>query len=301
MFRTATEAREALAEHFEEAEPGVVEAFVAALRPAVAFETDEEEGSCVLGFLPPLPEGIRWPERSEAVGRRVLAEHPKAGDGIYATRAFPMQFVGTFDCAEIAALTDEPLPAEGALLFFYDLTLGPWLDGPDVCRVLHIQEDGEFRPEPPAFAEAVEAERKLALERPDEFGLGRERLLELVPVFVHPIEGLRPVPALVLPPPGAPEASPALDDGDGWEAHGVAKDETPFDTGLHMLGPPMPEQDDPRLGLEGGAAAWVLLLQVGVAEWTGDDLMEGAVSFLIRREELAAARFDRVHAVYQQT
>ncbi len=56
-----------------------------------------------------------------------------------------------------------------------------------------------------------------------------------------------------------------------------------------------------RAGIMVQARDWVLLLQVGLADWMQDDLVEGTVYYVIRRPDLAERRFDRVVAVYQQT
>lgn len=90
-----------------------------------------------------------------------------------------------------------------------------------------------------------------------------------------------------------------------------------------LLGSPLPEQGDPRYEaevvarfgvqhldaatrkarwpeIEAGAHDWRLLLQIDVADFM-QAREEGTVYFLIRSEDLAARRFDRVVAVYQQT
>jgi len=98
---------------------------------------------------------------------------------------------------------------------------------------------------------------------------------------------------------------------DGWKRH-------------QLLGSPLPEQDDPRyqavIATEYGqefldrdtwqrergnimerAHGWRLLLQVDLADWSAGAFGEGTMYFLIRSADLAARRFDRVVAVYQQT
>ncbi len=56
-----------------------------------------------------------------------------------------------------------------------------------------------------------------------------------------------------------------------------------------------------RAGIMAQARDWVLLLQVGLADWMQDDLVDGTVYYVICRPDLAERRFDRVVAVYQQT
>ncbi|MFD1703844.1 DUF1963 domain-containing protein [Methylopila henanensis] len=91
-----------------------------------------------------------------------------------------------------------------------------------------------------------------------------------------------------------------------------------------LLGSPQPEQDDPRYDavvvtrfgvqhldreerrrrreeIEREARGWALLLQIDVKDWMRSEFADGAVYFLIRKDDLAARRFDRTVAVYQQT
>ncbi len=91
-----------------------------------------------------------------------------------------------------------------------------------------------------------------------------------------------------------------------------------------MLGPPLPEQDDPRyeavtctefgaqhLSREAwqqnwpmiakAAADWQLLLQLDLSGYLQQQLTEGTAYFLIRNTDLAARAFHKAVAVYQQT
>lgn len=91
----------------------------------------------------------------------------------------------------------------------------------------------------------------------------------------------------------------------------------------HMLGTPLPEQDDPRLdaatlhllgkqfagedwtthkdSLFAEAQNWELLLEITFADWLQSGNFEGTIYFLIRKEDLADRRFERAIAVFQQT
>lgn len=91
-----------------------------------------------------------------------------------------------------------------------------------------------------------------------------------------------------------------------------------------LLGSPSAEQDDPRYDavvadrfgkpflsseewqanrdkIMAGAADWRLLLQIDLADYLQDKMTEGTVYFLIKKDDLAARRFDDVLAIYQQT
>lgn len=92
---------------------------------------------------------------------------------------------------------------------------------------------------------------------------------------------------------------------------------------LRLLSSGLPEQDDPRLDavildrfgaqhldravwdeqkdkIIAAAAEWQVLAQVDISAWMGSRA-EGQVYYLIRPEDLAAQRFDRVICVYQQS
>ena len=86
-----------------------------------------------------------------------------------------------------------------------------------------------------------------------------------------------------------------------------------------LMGPPEPEQDDPRYGalpesdlppypwneaqthqMALKATAWQMLLQVSMADLS-QVATEGTVYFIIHKDDLAKRDFSRVTAVYQQT
>lgn len=116
-------------------------------------------------------------------------------------------------------------------------------------------------------------------------------------------------------PPGNDD--PALDAfmespvSDGWEdefgmfamEYGVFI--TPEWRHHQLLGAPQQEQYDPRedmdLQPDDEMSRWRLLLQLSLSHWQAEEFGEGSVYFLIRTDDLAHLRFDRVQAVYQQT
>jgi uncharacterized protein YwqG len=86
-----------------------------------------------------------------------------------------------------------------------------------------------------------------------------------------------------------------------------------------FLGPPAPEQSDPRFGaipqserppypwndeqtaaMTRKAAEWLLLLQVSVADLSQQQT-EGALYFMLRKDDLARADFSRAIVCRQQT
>ena len=233
-----------------------------------------------------------------------------------------------------------PLPDEGRLLFFYDMMTGPFETGARSARVVWDRTPvDELRPmEVPADLLRAHDERKATdLASAKEFGYeieddaGSSYLTEPIP--------REPTVKLVLPSRQSLEwEASGLDalfesdpDGDIEYAFETAFDEiTPSSVDAvapyqhRMLGTPLPEQDDPRFTaamfeLTGGeqypdgdayerfgaamrenAPNWVVLFQLGVSDWMGERT-EGTIYYLIRRDDLAERRFDRVIAEYQQT
>jgi hypothetical protein len=116
----AREAREEIeAAARERLTPEAAQAVVADLRPAIALEV---EGDGVdagrYGGLPPLPDGVPWPEYDGA----------------------PMTLLVQLDCAALAPLLggEWTLPRAGRLLFFYEETF--FAEPDDGCRVLHVPD-----------------------------------------------------------------------------------------------------------------------------------------------------------------
>ena len=69
-----------------------------------------------------------------------------------------------------------------------------------------------------------------------------------------------------------------------------------------LLGAPQSEQSDPGDYMEvDDPEDWRLLLQFSIPGWDAAEDGEGTVYFLINTDDLAARRFDRVQAIYQQT
>jgi hypothetical protein len=141
-------------------------------------------------------------------------------------------------------------------------------------------------------------------------------------------------PILALPGPMCCEAlvdealSARLDEEDFAEAYrfAAAMDEGFFkreDRGANrqrLLGAPDPEQDDPRYNALDPAELppypwspeasrdaarraldWRLLLQLDLGDLSQQSLTEGAVYFVIAKDDLAQREFSRVRAYYQQT
>jgi hypothetical protein len=344
VFSTAHEARKALEETFGS---GMAETIATALMPAIVLKPLAEAGAAVpgatrIGGTPDLPNGFSWPIRTvpanadEIVGRGGPTHAPHLRKHL--ERELPLEFVAQVDLAEAARLgpAAAPLPGEGRLLFFYDGAVAPWHNGPETCRVIWDRTPIaglERKPRPDALTalgeEYVKQWNQTAQKRgwppakPDDvpyWGPAQPARLEVRLRLPHPhsVEAQENAPLMA-----------ALEDEDTADAYYEIfsvywdkKGDVP--TRQQSLGPPLPEQDDPRyqavtvtefgaqhLSREAwqrnrpmvvkAAAGWQLLLQLDLSGYLQQELTEGTAYFLIRNTDLAARAFDKAVAVYQQT
>lgn len=287
MFDSLEQAREAATEfiadeHLDEAmkvlRPGI------GLRPT-APDSPSVVGGSRLGGEPDLPGGIDWPR-------------PELG-------SLPYAFICQIDCTEAHALGElaADLPDHGRILVFYDVQLGE--DG-DAARAAHVLWDD------------TAADQLHTATMPDDLaeaaahgtGGGDGYPPDCYHSEARPLTLFRGVT-----PPGNDD--PVLDAfmespvSDGWEDEfGMFAMEcgvfiTPDWRHHQLLGAPQQEQYDPREDMElqpdDTVCDWRLLLQLSLPDWQAEDFGEGSVYFLIRTDDLAHRRFDRVQAVYQQT
>lgn len=311
------------------------------LRPAIGFEPggEAELGGTRFGGTPDLPPGTDWPVRPALPDAGDVAERGGSRHDLhirrYADMDLPYMFFGQVDLASLTgAQPDTPLPREGRLLFFYDYTIGPWDTAPRMAAVIHDASDAAAlvpAERPQAFAAMEVRDRADALSDPNPYGLAREELLDGLMAYVFDARSQRPVVLWQLPHPQAFEHDEAvtrrieeLDDEYETES---AYDELQDDwneRGPLMLSVPRPEQSDPRYDavfaddadltarweasetveelvpeVAAKAADHVVLLEAPIAFVTGDG--EGTVTFVIRRDALAARDFSAVLPVYQQT
>lgn len=351
MFDTPADAQAQLAQHFSRPQ---VEMVVEALEPALVFRPIQKDegslGGTRIGGTPDLPPGLAWPRRAKPADMEAIAKRGNAEAGEAMRRHFrkelPYAFFAQVDLGEARGqgASADALPEQGRLLFFYDLSAGPWDNGTDSTRVIWDESPRASlaaQALPPALAGAAEEHRaeiarvnrqfKLPVPKP---GSGTPYGGPARPMSLHAT--LRPpaVESLEL------EAKPALKAAlaprtDGQESFRDAYQDLfsrAFDSHYgaanagrrnQLLGSPLPEQSDPRFEaevvsrfgvqhldrdelaahraeIEAGQRTWRLLLQIDVGDFLQED-GEGTVYFLIRDADLAARRFDRVVAVYQQT
>lgn len=284
-------------------------------------------GATRLGGAPDLPRGTAWPLRPVPPDAAQRAEEMKQHfDWIarHIVRELPFEFLAQIDLAEAARYPDHArgLPAEGRLLFFWDGVFGLHTAGPAACRVIwDASPIGNLeRLAIPSLLEELEVAY-------DPSGRFRKP-------YVYPVRAMRLAPIVHLPDRHAAEfqVDPALqqlgDREDHEESYALltALDEGQFATDgrgarrQRFLGSPSPEQDDPRFDavVANGfspprwdkqqlaeasrlALEWQLLLQLDLGDLSQQDLTEGTVYFLIRKQDLGSRDFSAVYAVYQQT
>lgn len=282
MFDTPADAQTQLAQDFSRPQ---VEMVVEALMPALAFRPRPNGGAGLggtrIGGTLDLPPGLAWPRRAkpadiEAIAARGNAE---AGEEMrrHLRKELPYAFFAQVDLGEARERTRgqgtlaDALPGHGRLLFFYDLSAGPWDNGSESARVIWDESPREglaAQALPPDLAAAAEEHRaeiarvnrefKLPLPKPDSgtpYG-GPAR-----PMSLHVI--LRPpaIESLEM------EARPALKSALGLHSNGENRFRDSYQALFsrafdryygaanpgrrhQLLGSPLPEQSDPRFEAE---------------------------------------------------
>lgn len=288
----------------------------------------QSPGRTRFGGGPDLPDGTPWPIRpAPPDAERAAADLQQHFEWIakHIVRDLPFEFLAGIDLAEAAAFPAHAsgLPENGRLLFFWDGVVGLMRSDPSVCRVIwdRTPADGLRRAPIPPLLHELEAAY-------DPEGRFKKP-------YIYPDRPMRLEAILTLPDRHTADMvanAPlnALTDDLRYEdsyTRLTAMDEGQFTTDglrgsrLHrFLGPPIPDQDDPRFDaiVQNGfppppwkgaqlaeastrAIDWQLLLQLNLGDLSGQDLTEGMVYFLIRKTDLEERDFSRVHAVYQQT
>lgn len=285
MFDTPADAQAQLAQYFSRPQ---VEMIVGALVPTLVFRPlprdkagDEQGlGGTRIGGTPDLPPGLAWPRRTNPADGEAIAGRDNAEAGEEMRRHFrkelPYAFFAQVDLGEAArqargqSTPAAALPGQGRLLFFYDLTAGPWDNGTGSARVIWDESPREslaVQAMPPDLATAAEAHRaeiakvnrefKLPLPKPDSgtpYG-GPTRPMRLHATLRPPaIESLEMDAATAL------KAALARDDDEaGFRDAYQDLFAKAFDSYYgasnagrrnQLLGSPLPEQSDPRFEAE---------------------------------------------------
>lgn len=277
------------------------------VRNAIRLSVPEGDGPVVgrFGGVPDVPPDFVWP---------VFETDSFVDDEV---KKRPLSFLAQFDCAALAPLdTEGMLPHDGLLSFFYELESQRWgfdpkdagcarvywfsdkgvlapaefpAAMPDYCRLPVLPFRGRRQPEYPAYEEFA------AL--PDLLGPCHGTGQSPWEVF----GGLRSVQ------PGYQEAQPPWHRLLGWPdiiqncmAQECALISRGYYTGSGF-------QDIPETVLRETETAflddWRLLFQMDSGIRTGDFCLDfgdsGSIYFYIRRDDLAARRFDRVWLILQ--
>lgn len=342
---------------------GFADAVAALMLPVLVLlnSPDSTDHLSFIGGAPVMAVEIEWPAAS-VVRNAAPDQHAESyGDEVqtHIEQNLPLGFIAQFD---LAGTPISDLPSEGRLLFFYDAITGPYESGTRFAKVIWDTSDApQLRAIPDALRTAETAyiaatkEALANFEMPviteetrdilrssgmtdaeiDEIANAPAPDLDNEPItapFIGPKKSVTLGQGWVLPAAnlhefetGAPELHQLyFGDTDAGYTFQEAYEELTYETtGLHLLGTPLPEQDDPRLtaaklalfgqqffdgdwarekeNIQQEAQNWQLLFEFAMATWLQDGNYEGTVYFLIHKDDLAARRFDKAIGVYQQT
>lgn len=333
MFTPAS-LREVLVQH--EVPASDLDVLLGAARPAIRLlttpEPDESHirvGATKIGGRPDLPPDLDWPVRppyadapqraaryrepvewawlDEAGRADVRAANERRTQAV--SRAMPLGFVAQLDFAELAAAgaTDLDLPSSGHLWLFYDLAETPWGYDPAEREgfAVRFEETGAVdlaRRDPPP---------ELALLTADAAGIPAQRV-ELTATLTTIEPHILDWDAVLASEAGREayeEARWDWIDEPGWSAHRVGgwpsmiQGDMATEAALVTAGFYCGNGDAGRrpeaAPVRATADQWVLLLQVASdddgASW-GDS---GMLYLWIRRDDLAARRFEKAHLILQ--
>ena len=215
------------------------------------------------GGAPDVPADFVWPSYT-------LTDCCPESD---AGKIQPLSFIAQFDCTALAALDkDGLLPKSGLLSIFYDAKYQPWADDGEGVRVFWFED------------------------------------ISALQTTVVPPEALL-LPALDI----QLTAEPSLPDWETFaELHPDAEDCDQFEEDLVLLGVETPDECSKLLGWpdsiqssvfeECGDGDWVLLMQLDSVTDGDFELLFGdcgRIYLCIRREELAARRFENIRLILQ--
>ncbi|KQQ12101.1 hypothetical protein ASF53_15710 [Methylobacterium sp. Leaf123] len=285
MFDTPADAQAQLAQHFLRPQ---VEMVVGALVPTLVFRPRTAEkgslGGTRIGGTPDLPPGLTWPRRAKPADIEAIAKRGNAEAGEEMRRHFrkelPYAFFAQVDLGEARGQAKglasgeggaAALPGHGRLLFFYDLSAGPWDNGTESARVFWDDSPREgLTPQtmPADLAAAADAHRAEITKSNRQFdlplpkpGSGTPYGGPARPMSLHAT--LRPpaIESLEMDAQPALKAALALrtDGEEGFRDayqdlfsqafdryHGAAN----AGRRNQLLGSPLPEQSDPRVEAE---------------------------------------------------
>lgn len=277
-------------------------------RPCVTLQSGPGDaeiplGASKLGGWPDLANNTPWPVR-EAYR---YDNHRWLSDSDIARRraSAPLAFIAQFDLAEIGRADSAglPLPGEGRLLVFYDREVEPWgfdpNDGPGLRVIWDTAPIEELeRTAPPAALVEQNASAK-------------EARFDLAAGFTLPPADDIGVQNLTLPEAAIESYIDVYCEGSGRVQHQIggwpAQIQNPMELECQLVtngiycGTPEGFPTERAAALSAGAKDWMLLLQIDSDEVNSTILWGdcGRLYVWIRRQDLAARRFDRAWAILQ--
>lgn len=277
MFDSPSDARLALQAYFDTPR---VEMLVEALVPSLVFEIAPGKrvvlGDTKFGGRPDLPAGTAWPRPPAPADPEEIAKRGNAEAGAemrrHLAQGLPYTFIAQIDLADAAKLGSvaSPLPADGRLLFFYDLAVGPWETGRRPAKVIWDRAPNDKLATlamPEDLVQAAEKARRDAAENRVKYKLPEPSQPE-GSNYDAPERAMTLRAGLSLPDPSAIEmeasaklyaaysASNGTQSGKNGQSFEDAYGEALTAGGKlkptgrwhrqQLLGSPQPEQDDPR-------------------------------------------------------
>ena len=244
-------------------------------------------GASKLGGLPDVPTGFVWPRFQGTDHNGAQYDHP-------------LSFMAQFDLAELAAFDVAGLlPKAGHLAFFYDCDGQPWGYDPKdrgCARVFYFPPEAELMQATPP--EDLEDDFQIPVLKPVfSTGVSRPSREYLIDEDNEIDDDL----AAEFWPDDVPDRCKLL----GWPdmLQGTMEGECQLAGAMRVYcGSAGELTEDQEREYEAGVGDWVLLLQLGTLETRDYEMMFGDcghIFFWIRKQDLAALKFDDIWLVLQ--
>ena len=253
-----------------------------------AYPEDLRLGTSRMNGSPDLPDSLAWPQWDGPIGR---ATNDGIGTG-------PLTFLAQIDLASLPPIAHSPLPATGWLVFFADFERSAFSDPYEQAahRVVYVPADATLKRRRPPLSDPFYGENHMALD-----GYGVAGAIEAEVISSVPVDEIYDVVESI-DEPGRTELSDIAD--------GLSESSSEH----QLLGHSSSCQDHALLECVRGvmpkglpweavrseAEQWQLLFQYGSDHTLQQIIGGGAIYIAIRKDDLAASRFDRTAAAYQR-